>query len=188
MRDEQYNPSVQTWINRARRAQRLVSQVDLERIVNHDAAEFEKLIKVSRAMDLLCNEVDKPIAAVDVGEETPTVDKHQQKRSELLKALDGAGYGHGLGRIYMANFDDPIRPLDLIPHQQGLPAFDVCVAPEHSPPDGAQGIFISEQGIFAAFIPEPATRNKWRILRSRPYDDLDELLTTVRRFAAPPTE
>ena len=62
MSDEHFDPSVQTWINRAKRAQRLVSQVDLERIVNHDAAEFEKLIEVSRAMDLLCNEVDKPVA------------------------------------------------------------------------------------------------------------------------------
>ncbi|MCZ6642239.1 MAG: hypothetical protein O7F71_11745, partial [Gammaproteobacteria bacterium] len=78
------------------------------------------------------------------------------------------------------------RPLDLIPHTQGLPAFDVCVAPEHSPPDGAQGLFISAEGIFAAFIPEPATRYKWKILRSRPYDDHAELLTTIRRFSALP--
>ncbi len=188
MREEHFDPSVQTWINRARRAQRLVSQVDLERIVNHDAAEFEKLIEVSRAMDLLCNEADKPVSAVDVTEEAPTLDEHQQKRSELLQALDAAGYGDRLSRIYMSNFDDPIRPLDLIPHIQGLPEFDVCLAPEHSPPEGAQGIFISERGVFAAFIPEPATRHKWRILRSRPYDDLDELLTTVRRFATSPTE
>ena len=130
-------------MEKARRAEQLVAQVNLKRIVEHDASEFEKLTKVNQAMDSLCKE--------------------------------GA-------------YDDSIRPLGFIPHNQGLPEFDVCVAPEHSPPDGAQGIFISEQGIFAAFIPEPATRYKWRILRSRPYDDHAELLTTVRRFAAPPTE
>lgn len=188
MDDEQTGFYLQPWIDRARAVQRLVGLVDLERIANHDVAEFKKLAKVSRAMNSLCIENDNPVSGVDHTEEALTLDDHQMKRSELVRALDDAGYSDRLGRIYISNFDDPIRPLDLIPHIQGLPEFDVCMAPEHSPPDGAQGIFISERGVFAAFIPEPAIRHKWRILRSRPYDDLAELLTTVRRFAALPTE
>ena len=175
---------------RARRAQQFIAQVDLEKIVEHDPAEFEKLGKASRAMESICAEEDKPAATLpdmtDPIEEAPTLDEHDQKRSELMSVLDAAGYGDRLGRIYMSNFDDPIRPLDLIPHIQGLPVFDVCVAPEHSPPDGAQGLFVSEQGIFAAFIAEPATRHKWKILRSRRYDDHAELLTTIRRFSTLP--
>ncbi len=182
--------SVQTWIDRARRAQQLFAQVDLEKIVEHDPEEFEKLSKVSRAIESICSEEDKPAATLpdmtDPIEEAPTLDERDQKRSELMRVLDAAGYGDRLGRIYMSNFDDPIRPLDLIPHTQGLPVFDVCVAPEHSPPDGAHGLFISEQGMFVAFIAEPATRHKWKILRSRPYDDHAELLTTIRRFSALP--
>ena len=50
-----------------------------------------------------------------------------------MELLDGAGYADRVGRVYMANPDDPIRPLDLIPHQEGLPEFDVCIAPEHTP-------------------------------------------------------
>ena len=188
MDNEQSGSYLQPWIDRARAVQRLVGLVDFERIANHDVAEFKKLAKVSRAMNLLCIEKDDPVSVVGATEEAPAFDEHQMKRSELMKALDDAGYGDRLARIYMSNFDDPIRPLDLIPHIQGLPEFDVCVAPEYSPPDGAQGIFISEQGVYAAFIPEPATRHKWRILRSRPYDDLAELLTTVRRFTTLPTE
>ncbi len=188
MDDAQSGTYPQPWIDRARAVQRLVGLVDFERIANHDVAEFNKLTKVSRAMNSLCIEKDNSVSVVDATEEAPSFDEHQMKRSELMKALDAAGYNDRLGRIYMSNFDDPIRPLDLILHVQGLPEFDVCVAPEHSPPDGAQGIFISEQGVFAAFIPEPASRHKWRILRSRPYDDLAELLTTLRRFTALPTE
>ena len=189
MGDEQRGASVQASIDRARRAQQLVGQVDFERIVEHDPAEFEKLSKVNRALDVLSKEDDKPDSdRITAEEEVPILDEHQKQRSELMNVLVAAGFGDRLGRIYMANFDDPIRPLDLIPHNEGLPSYDVCVAPEHSPPDGAQGIFISEQGIFVAFIPEPATRHKWRILRSRPFEDHAELLTTVRRFAAAPTD
>ena len=188
MDNEQRSTSVKIWIDRAKRAQRLVGQVDLERITDHDPAEFKKLAKVSRALNAITEEKDSPVSVEDATEKAPTLNEHHKKRSELMEALDAAGFGDRLGRIYTSNFDDPIRPLDLIPHTQGLPAFDVCVAPEHSPPEGAQGIFISTQGIFAAFIPEPATRHKWRILRSRPYDDLDELITTIRRFSAQPME
>jgi len=107
--------SVQTWIDRARRAQQLFAQVDLEKIVEHDPEEFEKLSKVSRAIESICSEEDKPAATLpdmtDPIEEAPTLDEHDQKRSELMSVLDATGYGDRLGRIYLSNFDDPIRPL-----------------------------------------------------------------------------
>ncbi len=140
---------------RARAVQRLVGLVNFERIANHDVAEFKKLAKVSRAMNSLCIEKDDPVSVVGAAEEAPTFDEHQMKRSELMKALDDAGYRDRLGWIYMSNFDDPIRPFDLIPHKQGLPAFDVCVAPEHGPPDGAQGIFISGEGFMRRSFRSP---------------------------------
>jgi hypothetical protein len=75
-----------------------------------------------------------------------------------------------------------MRPLDFIPHRQGLPEFLLCVAPDFAPMDGAQGIFVSERGIFAGMIPDPVTRHRWRIARSRPYDDERDMIATVQRF------
>ena len=41
--------TVSGWIHRARRAQELVSQVDLNKVARHDAAEREKLAAISGA-------------------------------------------------------------------------------------------------------------------------------------------
>jgi len=82
----------------------------------------------------------------------------------------------------MQGQDNPLTIIGLIPHRDGLPAFVVCLAPDHSPAEGEHGIFISERGVFSAPIPEPVTRHKWRILRSRLFDDFGEMLATVERF------
>ena len=99
-------PGVPEWMERSRRAQQLVAQVNLKRIVEHDASEFEKLTKVNKAMDLLCKEGASTSTGLDVIEEAPTLDEHQVKRSELMNVLDAAGYGDRLGRIFMSNFDE----------------------------------------------------------------------------------
>ena len=44
------------------------------------------------------------------------------------------------------------------------------------------GIFVSSRGVFAAVVPEPVTKHRWRIVRSRPYDDEEEMLATIGRF------
>jgi hypothetical protein len=182
------NDSVQDWIDRAKRAHDLVERVDLGRVEAHDAKEVNKLDKITAALHSLSQGTNvEYVPGVDE-DEAPTLDENHIRRSELMELLDKAGLGERLGRVYMNNTDDPVRLLELIPHNEGLPPFDVCVAPDHTPADGAQGIFISERGVFAALIPEPVTRHKWRILRSRPFDDHNDMLDTVQRFIAKPSE
>lgn len=188
MEDRHDDDSVQDWIDRARRAHDLVGRVDLEKVSAHDEDEVNKLDKVTNALDDLSQGQNvEYVPGVDE-DEVPTLDEGQLRRSELMELLHAEGYADRVGRVFMPNAEDPIRPLDLIPHQEGLPDFDVCIAPEHTPAEGAHGIFVSERGVFAALIPEPATRHKWRILRSRPFDDQREMLETVRRFTAKPSE
>ena len=188
MEERHEDDSVQDWIDRAKRAHDLVERVDLDRVTAHDPDEVNKLDKVTSALDDLSRGQNvEYVPGVDE-DEAPTLDESQIRRSQLMELLDGEGYGDRVGRVFMANTDDPVRPLDLIPHQEGLPEFDVCIAPEHTPAEGAHGIFVSERGVFAALIPEPVTRHKWRILRSRPFDDEQEMLETVRRFVAKPSE
>ena len=185
---EANDDSVQDWIDRAKRAQDLVGRVDLERVVAHDRDAVNKLDKVANALDDLSQGQNvEYVPGVD-DDEAPTLDERHIRRSELMELLDKAGFGERLGRVFMSGSEDPIRLLELIPHNEGLPEFDVCVAPDYTPADGAQGIFVSERGVFAALIPEPVTRHKWRILRSRPFDDHQEMLDTVSRFVAKPAE
>ena len=174
--------SVQDWIERARRAHALVDRVDLNGVAEHDPEALDRLEKVTSALsDLSEGKNVEYIPGVDE-DEAPTMDEEQLRRSQLMAALDEAGLADRLGRVYVQGDDEPLKLLDLIPHRDGLPEFDVCIAPDHSPAEGAHGIFVSERGVFAALIPEPATRHKWRILRSRPFDDFSEMLATIERF------
>ena len=185
---EQNDDSVQDWIDRAKRAHDLVGRVDLDGVVAHDEKEVNKLDKITTALhDLSEGNNVEYVPGVDE-DEAPTLDENHIRRSELMELLDKAGLGDRLGRVYMSGSDDPIRLLELIPHNEGLPDFDVCIAPDHTPAEGAQGIFISQRGVFAALIPEPVTRHKWRILRSRPFDDPREMLDTVTRFISKTAE
>lgn len=183
MDDYPATASVQDWIERARRAQDLLGKVDLEKVARHDAEEVAKLSRVSGALEDLSNggNVDF-VPGVDV-DEAPQLDPEQMRRTRLMEVLVEEGFGDRLGRVFVMDDESfAVRPLDLIPHREGLPEFLLCVAPDFAPMDGAQGIFISERGVFAAMIPDPVTRHRWRIARSRPYDDELEMSATVRRF------
>ena len=186
MAEEQPTDSVQDWIHRAKRASDLVDRVDLDKLAEHDTEEVNKLDKIADALGSLSEgqNVDY-VPGVDI-DEAPTLDEHQIRRSELMELLDREGLSDHLGRVYMSGAEEAVRALDLIPHRDGLPDFDVCLAPEYTPADGAHGIFVSDRGVFSALIPEPVTRHKWRILRSRPFDDAGEMLTTIRRFMTKP--
>lgn len=182
------NESVQDWIDRARRAHDLVERVDLDGIAGHDPQAVDKLSKVSEALAHLSAGKDvEYVPGVDE-DDAPTLDEAQLRRSELMTVLAEAGLAERLGRVYLHGAEEPVSALDLIPHRDGLPDFDVCIAPDHTPAEGAQGIFVSERGVFAALIPEPVTRHKWRILRSRPFDDHAEMIEIVRRFVSKASE
>ena len=174
--------SIHDWIERARRAHDLVEQVDLSKVSSHDAAEIDKLGKVTSALDSLSKGEDVDyLPGVDM-DEVADLDPEQIRRSALIEILEAAGYGDRLGRIFMSVTEDALRSFDLVPHQQGLPEYDLCLAPEFAPAESAVGIFVSSRGVFAAVVPEPVTKHRWRIVRSRPYDDEEEMLATIGRF------
>ncbi len=179
---ERTEGSVHDWIERAKRAHDLVEQVDLGKVSSHDAGELDKLDKVTSALESLSKGEDVDyVPGVDM-EEVADLDPEQIRRSSLMETLETAGYGDRLGRIFMSGTEDALRPLDLVPHQQGLPDYDLCLAPEFAPAESALGIFVSSRGVFVAVVPEPVSKHRWRIVRSRPYDDEDEMLATIGRF------
>jgi len=188
MDEDSPNGSIQDWIARARRAHDLVDRLDLQGVADHNPQAIEKLKKIGAALNELSEGRDvQYVAGVDE-DDAPTLDADQIRRSDLIAVLSEAGLSDRLGRVYVDGQNEGTCALDLIPHREGLPDFDVCLSADHSPAEGAHGIFVSERGVFSALIPEPATRHRWRILRSRPYDDHREMLDTVRRFMTKNTE
>ncbi len=180
--------SLNELIEIAKRAQSILGHLDLEAIASHDPDAVAKLASVAHAIQALDDGEDVGfIPGIDENVEGPPVlDPRQVRRSELMELLDKAGYANRLGRVYVEPADTPEKPLEFVAHQDGLPLFDICLAPDYSPADGAHGIFISNRGVFSVMVPKPIVENRWRVLRSVPYESEEELIDTVRRYIARP--
>jgi hypothetical protein len=172
----------------AKRAQSILGHLDLEAIASHDPLAVAKLSSVASAIKALDDGEDVGyVPGIDVNEQGPPVlDPRQVRKAELMALLGDAGFADQLGRVYIEGEDPPDRALDAVPHQDGLPPFDICVAPQFSPTAGAHGIFISSRGVFSVMVPEPILENRWRVLRSVPYDEESEMLAIVKRYVARP--
>jgi hypothetical protein len=180
--------SLNELIEIAKRAQSILGHLDLVAIASHDPDAVAKLASVAQAIQALDDGEDVGfIPGIDENVEGPPVlDPRQVRRSELMELLDKAGYSNRLGRIYVEPSETPEKPLEFVAHQDGLPLFDICLAPDYSPADGAHGIFISNRGVFSLMVPKPIVENRWRVLRSVPYESEEELIDTVRRYIARP--
>ena len=189
MQSEPQERSLNELIEIAKRAQSILGHLDLEAIASHDPDAVAKLASVANAIQALDDGEEVGfIPGIDENVEGPPVlDPRQVRRSELMELLDKAGYSNRLGRIYVEPSDTPEKPLEFVAHQDGLPLFDICLAPDYSPADGAHGIFISNRGVFSVMVPKPIVENRWRVLRSVPYESEAELIDTVRRYIARPT-
>lgn len=174
----------------AKRAQSIIAHLDLDAIARHDPGEVEKLSRVADAMSALeqGEQVDYvPGVDDDDAAGPPVLDPHQVRRSELLALFDEAGLSERTGRVFVSDTDTASKPLEAIPHQDGIPRFDVCLAPDYAPTHGAHGIFVSERGVFSVMVVAPVMENRWRILRSMPYDSEDEMIDIVNRYVVRPT-
>ncbi|MCR9277819.1 MAG: hypothetical protein NXH85_07565 [Pseudomonadaceae bacterium] len=174
------------WMQIAKRAQDLVGKVDLGRVVDHNDPEVRKLKKVVEALDELNDgKLVGEIEGVDVeepqDEAPPVIDERAARIARVLADLEAAGYAGRIGRVFLDSAGD-MRPREIVAHSEGLPQYDMVVAPEYSPAPGAHAIFISDKGVFAAHVPDPVNEHRWRILRSRPFEDEPDLIATVSNF------
>ena len=147
--------SLETWINRAKRAHELVDAVDLDKVVAHDGNEINKLESVSDALQQL-SEGNMLEHVEGVDEVVPELDAEQQRRADLFAAIAEDGWVERMSRVLTTEDGTAtLRPLEIIPHQEGLPDFDICVAPEEVVGNGNFALFVSATGVFAATISEP---------------------------------
>ncbi len=168
--------SLEDLTQQAKRTHELVDAVDLKKVASHDKAELSKVASVKNALGELerGGQVDY-VEGVD--EVIAQLDPDQQRRADLLTHLHEQGWDAFIGRVLACSnaSDSELKPLDLIPHREGLPEFDVCLAPNEGSGSGNFGLFVSASGIFAATIGEPVTKHHWHIVHSRPYENMAEL-------------
>ena len=175
--------SLDELIKLAKRTHELVDAVDLKKVAAHDQDELGKVAHVKDALTDL--EQGKEVLHVDgVDSVVPQLDAEQQRVVAILNLLADQGWSDRIGRVLHAHHDTTaLRPLDLIPHYEGLPEFDVCIAPNEAAGAGNFALLISDSGIFAASVGDPPDKHTWRIHRSRPYDSEQELLHMLKQFS-----
>ena len=173
--------SLRELIEQAQRAHDLVEAVDLQRVAAHDAGELDKLANVTEALgDLAAGREVDHVEGVD---EVIPQDPQLKRKLALLELLNGAGYDARVGRVlYMKDGKPTLVPHDILPHGEGLPEHLISVAPPAAVGNGHFGLFVSNNGCFAASLSDPASKHHWRIVRSGPFNSTDELLATLGRF------
>ena len=175
--------SASEWLAIAKRAAALVQEIDLDKVRDHNEPEVTRLASVVDQLDSLsAGNLD----ALADSEQVPDMDPEHLRRSQLMQLLDDAGYNGRIGRVYVDGSKDPFKPVDIVPHRDGLPPFDMVVAPDYSPAQGIHGVFVSAKAVVAALVPMPAERHRWRTLRSQPYESDEELIDLVTRFVSRP--
>ncbi len=152
-------------IEQVRATSRSMQSVDLEKAGKGDP---EFLARLGDAIDELTDVVENGAISSD----------------PLVALLQRHGFGARIDKVYTGNRVEPFTSLADVPHRNGLPPFEICLAPDYSPIDGLQGIFLTGRGIFNATVPYPVEQHTWRVQRNIPYESPDDLIAKVRRFVS----
>lgn len=161
-------------IQRAEEFTRLCKSVDYQSVLAHDAAAVAALQDV-----LLVLKKTLPRGGEDLGDyasaqvgarpRASTPDSSAEKKALLerrrhfVEAFSQAGLGNRLGKIYSSVDDRRLLAFREVPHQEGLPQFDMVVAPDYSPVGGLHGIFIGSQEVMSCVLPSPPESHQWQV-------------------------
>lgn len=161
-------------IQRADELTRLCKSVDYQSVLAHDKAAVAALQNVLQVLkktlprggdDLgdYANVQDGPRQRV----ESPETDAERkallERRRHFVEAFSQAGLGNRLGKIYSPLDDRRLLAFREVPHQAGLPKFDMVVAPDYSPINGLHGIFIGAQEVMSCVLASPPEAHQWQV-------------------------
>ncbi|MEM7079020.1 MAG: hypothetical protein AAF513_10370 [Pseudomonadota bacterium] len=166
----------------ATRTQEVLAAVDLEAVLRNDPQAISTLSAVTLALEKLAEgENVEHVEGVDAGPiEISEADQH---RADVLTLLTDIGLTEHLGRVLHQEGDAAqIMPLDIVPHHEGLPDFEVCLAPHTADEAGYHGLLINADEIIAVKIKEPVTQNHWKVIKHEPYAHLDALLNILTQY------
>ena len=181
-------------LDSARRAQQAIGSIELARIEAHDPDELRKL-------DVTLAVLDELVASMNAESEDATVTSSADTRAPDGKAseagerdaaiVDGAlrrraGISQRLGHIFMPGRADPFVAVADLPHREGLPTFEKCVAPDDSPINGAHGIFVTNSSVFTAVLPRPFASNGWQVLHVVRCDNPRTIIQAVMNLLTKP--
>jgi hypothetical protein len=162
-------------IDRAEEFTRLCKSVDYQSVLAHDAAAVAALQDVLQVLKKTLPRGGEDLgnyASAQAGArqraaspESSSAEKKAllERRRHFVEAFSQAGLGNRLGKIYSSLDDRRLLAFREVPHQDGLPQFDMVVAPDYSPVAGLHGIFIGSQEVMSCVLPSPSESHQWQV-------------------------
>ncbi len=161
-------------IQRAEEFTRLCKSVDYQSVLAHDAAAVAALQDVLQVLKKTLprgNEDLGDYASAQAGARQRNASPESsaekkallERRRHFVEAFSQAGLGNRLGKIYSSLDDRRLLAFREAPHQEGLPQFDMVVAPDYSPVGGLHGIFIGSQEVASCVLPSPFESHQWQV-------------------------
>ncbi len=96
-------------------------------------------------------------------------------------------YTRRIGRVFSTGSGMGMVPIGKMPHREGLPAFDNCLAPDDTPVDGAYGVFVSTTYVFAAVLRRPFESHRWKVIETINCRQQREIVDAVAHLLRRPT-
>jgi hypothetical protein len=182
--------------------------LDYQGIIDNDQAAVSQLntvleqlsIKKARSDESLENYASKqePLQTSRIGDDQSDIldaldwdledqgqSNAEQRREEITSTIAGEGLEGHIGRVYNSFASDRVLDFKSIPHQRGLPPFDLVFAADYSPFAGLHGIFINSEEVMSIVLPSDAGLNgEWQILKSRKYTNQEEMMEFVTLLSA----
>ena len=189
--------SSQALYNEAGRIVRLCETLDFEGIVQHRPNAISALQNAVRVLNVplprggndgLGEYAVAPTSPKPAEPEAPIAaeDKAllQQRRREVLESLSQAGLGGRLGKVYSTSIEGRLQPFRDVPHKNGLPGFDMVMAPDFSPESGLHGIFVAAQEVMSCVLPGAEANRPWQVRERARYSTPEELVDIVSLMSA----
>jgi hypothetical protein len=107
-----------------------------------------------------------------------------ERRRHFVEALSQGGLGKRLGKVYSSVDDRRLLAFREVPHQQGLPKFDMVVGPDYSPISGLHGIFIGAHEVMSCVLPSPAESHHWQVRERHQYTKPSQVVDLVSMMSA----
>ena len=169
---EQISVNPAGWEDRLRRARTTVTQC-----ADQAPASAARLARVQTVAELVVHSevVREPEAAL-------FTQPGDVSLTELIDELDELGMGDQVGRVLLQADRTTLRPLDLIPHREGLPPFDLVIAPSNSLVRGATGLFIAANELTLASVQAPIDNHPWHVESRTSFTNRAELIERLSSY------
>jgi hypothetical protein len=178
--------------------------LDYQKVLAHDGSEVEKLRHTLMGLNIHWDNslpadtvnlqkadeprLKKPLERVSRGPETQAAARpgKVERQAKIVHALLGEGFIGRSDNVYSSFVKNRSLSFKQVPHRNGLPGYDIVVAPDFAPIPGLHGIFISADEVMSITlaIVEGEAAGHWQIAKQKSYHSEKQMVDCVTLMSA----